>query len=171
MNEGLLSMIFQHATELAIRAMLFLAQQDPGKFSPVHEIAGHLGASEAYLAKILQRLTRTGLIRSFRGPGKGMKLGRAPSTITLASLIGAVEAHKSEDDCVLGLRICSDETPCVLHEEWIPIRSAIHELLEKRTLADLAETVRSHASKPGGRLICQSDFPVAVDVSRGRKQL
>ena len=50
-------MLFQHSSELALRAALFLAQQVPGKLSPVHEIAAAAGVSEAYLAKILQRLT------------------------------------------------------------------------------------------------------------------
>ena len=32
-------MFFQHSSELAIQATLFLAQQAPGKLSPVREIA------------------------------------------------------------------------------------------------------------------------------------
>lgn len=162
-------MILQRASELAIRAMLFLAQQAPGQLSPVHEIAEHVGASEAYLAKILQRLARVGLVHSFRGPGKGMELGQTPSSITLASLIRVVEGPKTEDDCVLGLEICAEEAPCALHKEWVPIRTAIRELLEETTLADLAEIVRSRASKPGTQLINGSESPVAALVSRGRR--
>jgi Rrf2 family protein len=82
--------VFQHASELAIRSMLFLAQQAPGKLSPVHEIVSYVNVSEAYRAKILHRLSSSGLVRSFRGPGKGMELGRAPSAIALAAVICAV---------------------------------------------------------------------------------
>ena len=84
-------MILQRSSELAIRAALFLAQQAPGKLSPVHEIAAYTGVSEAYLAKILQRLAGAGLVRSFRGPGKGMELGRAPGSISLDSIVCAME--------------------------------------------------------------------------------
>ena len=49
-------MLFQHASELALRATLFLAKQAPGKLTPVHEMAAHAGVSEAYLAKILNWL-------------------------------------------------------------------------------------------------------------------
>ena len=100
-------MIFQRSSELAIQATLFLAQQAPGKLSPAREIAKHVGAPQAYLAKILHRLTSAGMVRSFRGPGQGMELGRTPSSITLASLIHAVEGSKAENACVLGLGLCT----------------------------------------------------------------
>jgi Rrf2 family iron-sulfur cluster assembly transcriptional regulator len=143
-------MLFQHSSELAIRATLFLAQQAPGKLSPVHEIAAHSGVSEAYLAKILQRLASIGLVRSFRGPGKGMELGRAPESISLSEVIRAMEGSRESNACVLGLGECSEENPCALHEEWLPLRAAIHNFIEKTTLGDLVRVVvnKSRQHKP-----------------------
>lgn len=145
--------LFQHSSELAIQATLFLAQQAPGKLSPVREIAAHAGISEAYLAKILQRLVSAGMVRSFRGPGKGMELGRAPDAITLASLMEAMEGVKPPDECVLGLGVCSQDNPCPLHEDWIPLRTAIRDLLEKTTLADLVRAVGDGSTRPAPRLL------------------
>jgi Rrf2 family transcriptional regulator, iron-sulfur cluster assembly transcription factor len=138
-------MILQRSSELGIRAALFLAQQPPGKLSPVHEIAEHTGASEAYLAKILQRLTCAGLVRSFRGPGRGMKLAQPPSSITLDSLVRAIGGSSCEDQCVLGFGACSMESPCTLHKDWVPIRRAIQALLQNTTLANLVEIAREHS--------------------------
>lgn len=135
-------MLFQRSSELAIRAVLFLAQQPPGKLSPVHKIAADAGVSEAYLAKIAQQLASAGLVRSFRGPGKGLKLRRAPETITLSSVVHAVQGNMDGDECVLGLGMCSEVNRCALHQEWLPLRKAIREMLEKTTLADLARSVR-----------------------------
>jgi Rrf2 family transcriptional regulator, iron-sulfur cluster assembly transcription factor len=161
--------VFQHASELAIRATIFLARQAPGKLSPVHEIAACAGVSEAYLAKILQRLASAGLVRSFRGPGKGMELGRAASTITLASLIFVMEGSREAHECLLGLGTCSEETPCVLHGEWIPIRTAIRNLLEKTTLADLTESVIIRKTRFGVRKVSGLRPPAKVETSRGRR--
>jgi len=161
--------LFRHASELAIRATVFLAQQTPGKLSPVREIAAHAGVSQAYLAKILQRLGSSGLVRSFRGPGKGMELGRAASTITLASLILVMEGSKEADECVLGMGTCSEETPCVLHDEWIPVRTAIRNLLEKTTLADLAESVMAQEARFGARRVSGLRAPVKAKASRRRR--
>jgi Rrf2 family protein len=162
-------MLFQHGSELAIRATLFLAQQAPGKLSPVHKIADHAGVSEAYLAKILQRLASAGLVRSFRGPGNGMELGRAANTITLASVIHVMEGPRAADECVLGLGTCSEESFCVLHEEWIPIRTAIHNLLENTTLADLAELILTREAKAGARLASGYRAPARAEIRRGKR--
>lgn len=134
-------MLLQHASELAIRAAVFLAQQSPGKLSPVREVAASAGVPEPYLAKIFQRLTRAGLVRSFRGPGKGMELGRAPAAITLASLIYAMEGRSAVERCLFGLSTCPDKFPCPAHAGWVPLRSAIRDFLEQTTLADLIGSV------------------------------
>ncbi len=143
-------MLFQHSSELAIRATLFLAQQVPGKLSPVHEIAAEAGVSKAYLAKILQRLTSSGLVRSFRGPGKGMELGRAPDSISLASVIRAVEGSRDAEECVLGFGMCSEQNPCALHREWRPLREAINGFLVKTTLADLVRVAQAKSACRSG---------------------
>lgn len=162
-------MILHRSSELAIRAALFLAQQAPGKLSPVHETAAHIGVSEAYLAKILQRLASAGLVRSFRGPGKGMELGRAPASITLDAIVCAIEGPRMEDECVLGIGICSKETPCSLHTDWIPIRAAIQALLQNTTLANLVKIAQDHSNKSVERKIGERNSSVHVHVSRGRR--
>ncbi len=162
-------MILQRSSELAIRAAVFLAQQTPGKLSPVHEIAANIGVSEAYLAKILQRLARAGLVRSFRGPGRGMELGRAPASITLDSLVCAIEGPKTEDQCVLGLGRCSQETPCTLHMDWIPIRAAIRVLLQNTTLANLVENAQIRSNKSHIPMIGERSSSAYAHVSRGRR--
>ena len=80
-------------------------------------------------------------MRSFRGPGKGMELGRAPERITLASLVQALEGTAEQDRCVLGLPVCSDEHPCALHRQWVPFRNGIRNLLEQTTVADLVRSL------------------------------
>jgi Rrf2 family protein len=162
-------MILQRASELAIRAALFLAQQAPGKLSPVHEIAARTGVSEAYLAKILHRLAGAGLVRSFRGPGKGMELGRAAASITLDSLVCAIEGPRTENECVLGIGICSMETPCTLHTDWVPIRTAIHTLLQNTTLANLVEIAQDHSNKSVESMIGERNSSAQAHCSRARR--
>jgi len=161
-------MILQRSSEHAIRAALFLAQQAPGKLSPVHEIAAHTGVSKAYLAKILQRLASAGLVRSFRGPGKGMELGRAPASINLESIVCAIEGPRMEDACVLGIGICSKETSCTLHADWVPIRAAIQALLQNTNLANLVEIAQSHSNKSVELMISERNSSTQAHVSRGR---
>ena len=130
-------MLFNRSTEVAIQALVFLAQQAPGKLSPTHEIAAQAEVPEAYLAKVLQRLTSMGLVRAFRGSGKGVELGRPAESIRLSSVIVAAQGSLDSDKCVLGFQVCSEERPCSLHHEWLPHRAAIQEMLDRTTVADL----------------------------------
>ncbi|MBI3933870.1 MAG: Rrf2 family transcriptional regulator [Acidobacteria bacterium] len=138
-------MLFQRSTVVAIQALVFLAHQAPGKLSPTHEIAAQAQVPEAYLAKVLQRLTLAGLVRAFRGSGKGVELGRAAEAISLSSVIIAAQGSLESDKCVLGLHVCSEENPCALHFEWLPHQAAIQAMLERITVADL---VRSRREPP-----------------------
>ena len=160
--------LYSHSSELAIRAALFLALQPPGKLSPVHEIAEGTGLSSSYLAKILGRLTAAGLVRAFRGPGRGMELGRAPQSITLAAVVRAMDGPMQPERCVLGLRACADECSCALHHEWIPIRAAIQRLLEETTLATLAHGLGEKIDLREKTWVHRGDEAVPSGCSPGR---
>ena len=47
------------------------------------------------------------------------------------------------DECVLGLKVCSDKTPCPMHVRWWPIKQEIVKLLQSQTLDMLAAMVVS----------------------------
>jgi len=134
--------LYSHASELAIRAALFLALQSPGKLTPVHEIAQRTRLPRPYLAKLLRQLAAAGLVRAFRGPGGGVELGRAPEAVTLWAIVRAIEGPEESDRCVLGLHECRDEERCPLHNQWRPLRAAMHRLLQQTTLAALARRLR-----------------------------
>lgn len=149
-------MIFGRATEVAIQALVFLAQQPAGKLTPTHEIAAAADVPEAYLAKVLQRLSAKGLVRTFRGSGKGIELGKAAGDIRTAAVVAAVHDRLNSERCILGLKACSEERPCALHREWLPHRAAIQKLLDGTTIADLVRFLHDPPAAP------QEDSPGIV---------
>jgi Rrf2 family transcriptional regulator, iron-sulfur cluster assembly transcription factor len=140
------AMLYGHAAELAIRAALYLAGRPPGELSPVHEVAKATQLPSAYLSKVIQRLAQAGLVRTFRGPGGGIELGKSPEAITLWSLVCATEDHPDVDRCALGIGNCSPNNPCPLHGRWASLRENVQELLEGTTLGTL---VRELEETPG----------------------
>ena len=141
-------MIFNRATEVAIQALVFLAQQPAGKLTPTHEIAAAADVPEPYLAKVLQRLSAAGLVRTFRGSGKGVELGKAAEEIPTSAVVVAAQEILDSERCVLGLSVCSEQNPCALHDEWLPHRAAIQQLLDRTTIANLARFQRPELSVP-----------------------
>ena len=65
------------AYSLALHSLALLAS-DNGRSLTTHQIASTLGASEAHLSKVMQRLTKAGFLNSSRGPGGGFALKKPP---------------------------------------------------------------------------------------------
>jgi Rrf2 family protein len=69
-------------------------------------MARRLGKSEAHLAKVMQRLTREGLVTSARGPRGGFSLARDAGKITLKEIYEAVEGSVETARCMFGEPVC-----------------------------------------------------------------
>jgi Rrf2 family nitric oxide-sensitive transcriptional repressor len=101
-------MKFSEAASLAIHAMVLLAT-NPEKVFSTKEIASILHASEAHLSKVLQRLTRCGLVKSNRGPKGGFILAKSNERITLLEVFEAIEGPLLTSECLLDTPVCGGE--------------------------------------------------------------
>lgn len=147
-------MVYRRSAQLALQASLLLALEPPGVSRRVREIAEALDVPATYLAKVLQGLTRSGLLRAVRGPGGGVRLARPAQEICLWDVLAAVEPPGEFDQCFLGLGQCNDQQPCPVHETWGPIRSRILEMLQSKSLWDFASEAQGRglveSPKKGG---------------------
>lgn len=139
-------MIFSRSAKYAIRAMTFLATLPPGRLAGVREISEVENIPTPFLSKILQTLVRHRLIRSFKGLYGGYELAKPPDSIALKAIIGAIDDIDRVSDCILGMSHCSEENSCPLHHTWKEMRENMVEMMEKKTLADLAENVKARTS-------------------------
>jgi Rrf2 family protein len=131
--------------ECGILCSLHLAQRHGYGAVGAVEIAESQGLDLQYTQQILQRLRKGGVIESSRGPHGGYRLAQPPEKITLKSILYATEGdtfqiicdhapiHPNPEDSSM----CATKETCSLHNVWQDLRTAIDELLEKRTLADL----------------------------------
>ena len=71
---------FSEATYIALHSMALIARKKGERIS-IGEMAKTLGVSEAHLAKVILRLSRSGFIVTTRGPGGGAVLARKPEEI------------------------------------------------------------------------------------------
>lgn len=136
-------MILSRTTQYAIQALIFMATQPPGVAVLNRTIAECLKSPPTYLAKILQELCRGNLLYSFRGKQGGFCLRERSDKINLMQIVRITEGPAFTEDCVLGLKTCSDTTACPMHAKWWPIKQEIVKLLQNQTLDVLAATVMS----------------------------
>lgn len=116
---------------------------------PLRDIASAKGVPQSFLAKIFQKFTRRGIVRSFRGAGRGYALARSPNRIKLKEILLAIEGPDLFEHCIFWSDRCADSNPCPLHEQWKQIKEkTFGKLMDKTTLADLMKrTAGSRAVK------------------------
>lgn len=136
-------MILSRTSQYAIQALIYIAAQPRGVPVLIRNVAEHLGVPPPYLAKIMQTLARGGLIDSFRGRQGGVCLREGGGKTDLMQILTLIEGPALTESCVLGLKVCSDETACPVHDQWKPIKTRIVKLLHQQTLDKLAAAVQS----------------------------
>jgi len=124
------------ATALALHSMVHLAITPDGQ-STTAEIAELFDASRHHLAKVHQRLTKLGFIRSHRGPTGGVSLAKEPSQITLLEIYEAMEGEMICTPCLFGKDVCP-RSDCVLGKLLPGLARQVRNYFEQTTLAELA---------------------------------
>ena len=118
-----------------MRAVFYVAQRSQeGHKVGIKEIAIHINSPEPFLAKILQRLSREGLIQSSKGPNGGFCFDSESLGRPLADIVVAVEGNDLFTGCGLGLTYCSETNPCPLHEDFKKIRNQLTQMLRTTTI-------------------------------------
>ena len=136
------TMIFSRTSQYAIQALIYLATQPRGKPVLNREIADSLGVPSAYLAKILQDLSRGQILDSSRGRRGGFSLRRDAEQTSLLDIILLLEGIRVKRECLLGLKQCRDETACPVHRKWKRVKHELLAYLGGLTLSHLAEAIR-----------------------------
>jgi Rrf2 family protein len=134
-------MLYSSACGYAIRALTHLAEQPPGGFCQLRDIADTQDIPTAFLGKILQDLVRGGLLHSAKGPHGGYALARRPTAISLFAIKEVIDGTSDLEACASGLGRCSDDTPCPQHERFKPLRQGIRRYLTTTTVADMAQAL------------------------------
>ncbi|MGD9649583.1 MAG: Rrf2 family transcriptional regulator [Dongiaceae bacterium] len=125
----------------AVMAMADLANQAGSDPVPLAGIAARQEIPVAYLEQLFAKLSRCQLVKSHRGPGGGVSLGKRPADITIAAIVAAVgeevRATRCNGEADHGCR--GDKTRCATHDLWADLGEHIHSYLSSITLYDVVQ--------------------------------
>jgi len=125
------------AVALALHAAAILAER-PDELVATAFFANALSASENHLAKVMQRLSRAGLVTSTRGPGGGFRLARPAAEITLLEVYEAIEGKLDVTGCLFDRPVC-DGRFCILGGLVRSLEQQTWDYLHETTLAQVAD--------------------------------
>ena len=135
--------MLSNSTKYAINAVLYLALHSSVENKKgVKEISEVLHIPTAFLAKLLQILAKKNAICSSKGPGGGFYLTEEKMKAPLANIVHHIDGVDKFSLCILGIRPCSEETPCPMHYAIQPFKEQFLMELEQNTIGNFAERVK-----------------------------
>jgi Rrf2 family protein len=132
-------MHLNRGVEYGIEGLMYLARAGGDRTTLLREVSRATAIPETFLAKIFQRLVRSGLIRSRRGFRGGFHLARPANQITLREVIEALQGPLAppteEAPQEQGLRA---RARTALRRALREAQGRVRAIFEETTVADLA---------------------------------
>ncbi len=130
-------MMLTRAGDYALRSMVYLAKQPEGKITILSEIAEKQDVPKNFLAKILQVLTRAGLVKSHQGVNGGYSIRIPLDSIDFKKIIETVEGPIFLNRCLIREGECNRDSFCPVHNVWVEAQGKLMEVLTNTTLGDI----------------------------------
>ncbi len=139
--------MLSNASKYAIRSVLFLAENssETSKYG-AKDIASELEIPLSFIAKILQKLVKSKVISSSKGPGGGFYTSKKDLNNNICAILDVIENEDIFEGCFLGLPRCSDENPCPIHHIVVPFKEALLDKFEHQTISDFAAEIKRNGS-------------------------
>ena len=131
-------MITQTA-EYALRAIVFLAHHEGPRTTA--QIAETTHVPAGYLAKIMQSLGRSGLVKSQRGLNGGFTLAQDPHELSVLAVVTAVDPIQRFAECPLGIP-SHGRRLCPLHRRLDEAAAMVERAFGDTMVTDLLVTPR-----------------------------
>lgn len=106
------------------------------------DIAEAYGIPPAALAKILQKLVKSGLLVSQHGMNGGYALAREPRNISALEVIKAIDGPLFITSCGDEKHGCYQSRKCTVREPLRKVNDSIQQVLSRISIADMKEAPR-----------------------------
>ena len=124
--------------DYALMAMKHLAQKPGDQSTSAREIAEQYDIPIELMAKVLQRLVRTGLLISTQGTRGGYTLSRPSAAISIGDVIQAIDGPFTVTACSTDDHNCDQYTKCSIRDPLWQIKERIVATLGTVTIAEMA---------------------------------
>jgi Rrf2 family protein len=120
-------------------ALKHLAMHNGHGSSSASDIAEVYRVSATLMAKVLQKLAKSGLVAARHGSSGGYTLARNPALITALDVIQAIDGPLFITSCVTSHGDCEVSTTCSIREPLRRVNDSILEVLGKVTISQMTD--------------------------------
>jgi Rrf2 family protein len=136
------------AADYAVRVMIHLAGLPPATRASRADLAVAAECPEQFLSKVLQSLTRAGLVLSHRGNTGGFELPNMHREATMLEVVEAIEGPMRLNICLTSDRACARQEWCPAHDVWVNAQAAVAQVLRGTTITALAAQAAARRPVP-----------------------
>ncbi len=155
-------------TDYSLRVLMYCAAH-PGRLVTIGELAEHHQVSKNHLMKVVNDLSRQGVIETTRGRGGGLRLLQSADQIRVGDIVRVSETDFRLVECFdPATNTCTLTPSCRLKQVFSNALQAYFRELDGVTLADLVPPPAS-ATAPAGRAArTRGAAPVRVALPKRR---
>ncbi len=121
-------------SSLAMHGLALIANNSPNRLN-VKYLAKELKASEAHLAKVFQQLSKSGIVKSLRGPSGGFVLNKSANKISLLEIHEIIDGKVDTETCPLGKNDCPFDN-CNLYGDLSSITNKTRDIFKNMKLSN-----------------------------------
>lgn len=132
------SMQLTRAADYGIRVMIQLAASQTEKRVLLPDLAAATEAPESFLSKVLQALSRAGLIDSKRGHTGGFHISNRGRRSSVREVVEAIDGPITLNVCLVSGKSCHRKATCPAHPVWEHAQAAMLDVLAQAKIADMA---------------------------------
>jgi len=134
--------MFSRSCEYALQGILYITLHSKnGNAVGLKQISESQKVPLHFLSKILQQLVKAKILSSIKGPNGGFMLNVSPNRLRLIKVVETIDGLDIFERCGIGLKKCSDKTPCPIHFDFKVVKEKIRQVLTEKTLAELCDDV------------------------------
>lgn len=121
------------AASIALHGMILIAREKQGM--NVGKISELTSTSRHHVAKVMQRLVKSGYLTSQRGPRGGFELKKNPEEITFLELYETIEGGIEINTCPMDKPVCPFDK-CIMNNVTSKMSKEFREYLRNQTVAE-----------------------------------
>jgi Rrf2 family protein len=126
------------AADYAVRVMVHLATLPEGTRVQLSDLAEAAEVPSSFVAKVLQRLARTGMVASRRGMKGGFELTANGRQASLLNVVESIEGPIRLNLCVGDGPGCVRSARCAAHPVWVEAQRAVVAVLASASIETVA---------------------------------
>lgn len=126
----------------AIKAVIYLGSMtDTGEKAGIKKVSKQINENEHTVGKLLQKMSREGIINSAKGPNGGFYVTAEQKDKPIIIIVDAIDGKDVFNHCGLGLSKCSETSPCPIHDDYKVVRDLFMKMCHEKTIRFLCENV------------------------------